>query len=131
MGAFLAIGQWYESREKTLAHIDEEVVKEMKHYLSVKEQMQADADNQGISIESYCILNPFTALPYLRNFPCSAYCAIEWKKKTDSRWTKRHRNWGRYGVDTKVSIGIYSFLKTRSVYLVFCIVYLMHCLFLF
>lgn len=104
MGTFIAIGQWYESREKTLAHVDTEIVDEMKRYEAVMAQMTAIANSQGYNLSTFRILNPKSMLPYLRQFPCSAYCAIEWKKKIDSRWSKYHYDLHRFGIDTQVCV---------------------------
>lgn len=104
MGTFVAIGQWYEAREKTLAHVDPEVVEEMKRYEKVSEEITAIAHEQGYSVGTFRILNPQSMLPYLRQFPCSAYCAIEYKKKIDERWTHYNIDFNRFGIDQKVSI---------------------------
>ncbi|XP_031628472.1 uncharacterized protein LOC116344177 [Contarinia nasturtii] len=101
MGTFLSIGEWYEAREKTLAHVDVEIVDEMKKYQQVVEEMKAIANEQGYSLCTFRILNPKSMLPYLRQFPCSAYCAIEWKKKINSRWSQYHNDLDRFGIDTQ------------------------------
>lgn len=106
----MAIGEWYEAREKTLAHVDGDIVQEMKRYRTVKNQIESIANEQGYSAETFRILNPQSMLPYLRQFPNSAYCAIEWKRKIDGRWTMNNQyNWTRFGIDTKVSHQIYSY----------------------
>lgn len=92
----------YEAREKTLAHVDSEVVEEMKKYLAVVAEMEAIAQQQGYNLGTFRILNPKSMLPYLRQFPCSAYCAIEWKKKIDNRWKNYQYDLHRFGVDTEV-----------------------------
>lgn len=74
----------------------------MKRYQIVKNQMKAIVDEQGYSIGTFRILNPQSMLPYLRQYANSAYCAIEWKKKIDSRWDNRQYDWNRFGIDTKV-----------------------------
>lgn len=98
----MAIGEWYEAREKTLAHVDTEIVHEMKQYQCVKNRIEAIANEHGYTAGTFRILNPQSMLPYLRQFANSAYCAIEWKKKIDSRWSNNHYNWNRFGIDTKV-----------------------------
>lgn len=103
MGTFLAIGEWYEAREKTLAHVDDEIVAEMKRYLVVKRKMKAIAEKQGYNVSTFRILNPQSMLPYLRQYPNSAYCAIEWKKTIDSRFQHHQYNWERFGIDTPVN----------------------------
>lgn len=65
----MVIGQWYVTRRKTLAHVDVEIVKEMKKYQQVVDDMKSIVDEQNYS-------------PYLRQFPYSTYCATEWKKKS-------------------------------------------------
>lgn len=53
---------------------------------------------------SFRILNPKSMLPYLRQFPNSAYCAIEWKKKINGGWTHYNYDLHRFGIDTQVLI---------------------------
>lgn len=98
----MAIGQWYEAREKTLAHVDTEIVDEMKKYGQVVEKMKEIAIEQGNDLGTFRILNPGSMLPFLRQFPASAYCAIEWKKRIDIRWTQYHYDLHRFGIDTEV-----------------------------
>lgn len=50
MGTFMAIGEWYQAREKTLAHVDADIVKEMKEYEEVVAQMSAIAHQQGYNL---------------------------------------------------------------------------------
>lgn len=102
MGTFMTIGQWYEAREKTLAHVDVEIVDEMRKYQQVVDEMKSIAHEQGYNLGTFRILNPKSMLPYLRQFPCSAYCAIEWKKKIDPRWAKYQNDFDRFGIDTEV-----------------------------
>lgn len=104
MGTFMAIGQWYEAREKTLAHVDAEIVDEMKKYEQVVDEMNTLVKEQGYNLGTFRILNPKSMLPYLRQFPCSAYCAIMWKKKIDSRWSHYQYDLERFGIDTEVFI---------------------------
>lgn len=66
MGTFMMIGQWYEAREKTLAHVDTEIVDEMKKYQQVVDEMKKIAHEQGYSLGTFRILNPKSMLPYLR-----------------------------------------------------------------
>lgn len=101
MGTFVAIGDWYEAREKTLAHADPEVVDEMKNYEKISNKIKAIAAQQGYGVGTFRILNPQSMLPYLRQFPASAYCAVEWKKKNDKRWLNYHMDLDKFGVDTK------------------------------
>lgn len=101
MRTFMAIGEWYEAREKTLAHVDPDVVDEMKQYEEVMTKLKAIAKRDGYNVGTFRILNPKSMLPYLRQFPASAYCAIEWKKKTDQRWKNYQYDMGRFGIDTK------------------------------
>ncbi|XP_055304097.1 uncharacterized protein LOC129569359 [Sitodiplosis mosellana] len=118
MGTFMAIGDWYEAREKTLAHVDAEIVDEMKRYEIVMAQMKAIAHEQGYNLGTFRILNPKSDLPYLRQFPNSAYCAIEWKKKINSGWKHYHYDLDRFGIDTQsldrmMSIPVKFTLKRR------------------
>lgn len=69
MGTFMIIGQWYEAREKTLAHADPEIVDEMKRYDEIKQEIESIAREQGYDIGTFRILNPQSILPYLRQFP--------------------------------------------------------------
>lgn len=48
---------------------------------------------------AFRIFNPQSMLPYLRQFPASAHCAIEWKRKTNG-WHQKS-NLARYGIDGK------------------------------
>lgn len=66
MGTFMMIGQWYEAREKTLAHVDTEILDEMRKYQQVVEKMKQIAHDQGYSLGTFRILNPKSMLPYLR-----------------------------------------------------------------
>lgn len=50
MGTFMAIGEWYEAREKTLAHVDAEIVEEMKRYENVVATMKSMANEQGYNL---------------------------------------------------------------------------------
>lgn len=50
MGTFMAIGEWYEAREKTLAHVDAEIVDEMKRYEKVVTTMKKIAHEQGYNL---------------------------------------------------------------------------------
>lgn len=50
MGTFLAIGEWYQAREKTLAHVDDEIVEEMKEYEKVVAKMKEIAHQQGYNL---------------------------------------------------------------------------------
>lgn len=104
MGTFLAIGQWYEANEKTLAHVDADIVIEMKKYVEAFAEMKAISKPKGYNLGAFRIMNPSSMLPYLRQFPCSAYCAVEWKKRMDFRWSKYSGNLNRFGVDTQVRL---------------------------
>lgn len=62
----MMIGQWYEAREKTLAHVDGEILDEMRKYQHVVDEMKKIAHEQGYSLGTFRILNPKSMLPYLR-----------------------------------------------------------------
>lgn len=72
----------------------------MKRYEACMEQIKSFVDND-YALGAFRILNPRSMLPYLRQFPASAYCAIEWKKKSNPRWSKYTLDTDRFGVDTK------------------------------
>lgn len=102
MSTFFAINQWYESNEKTFAHVDSDIVDEMKKYEEVLEEMTSIAKYKGYNLGAFRIMNPNSMLPYLRQFPCSVYCAIEWKKSIDPSWSSYQYNLNRFGIDTQV-----------------------------
>lgn len=98
MGTFLRIGEWYEAREKTLAHVDPEIVKEMARYEKCVHKMQALSKNK-YPLNAFRIFNPQSMLTFLRQFPASAYCASLWKYGNDTQ--VRRSKLARFNIDIK------------------------------
>lgn len=95
---FFAIGAWYKCHQKSLAHAESEIREEMAVYQQCVDQMRQIAGRK-YDVGAFRVLNPHSTLPYLRQFPASAYCAVEWKKKTDAKWANRKYQ-DRFGIDT-------------------------------
>lgn len=70
----------------------------MKRYEKCLQKIKALVNNE-YPLSAFRIFNPQSTLSYLRQFPASAHCAAEWKRKTNGWFQKK--NLGRYGIDAK------------------------------